>query len=80
MPSFANGVSAIMKNKCATCHSPGGQNSALPLTTYDQIYAARSGVLNQVYACRMPLAGSPPLTADERRLLIAWLACGAPNN
>jgi uncharacterized membrane protein len=69
-----------MQSHCLACHGPGGQQSSVPFTNYQQVFAYRSAILNQVYACRMPLAGSTPLTAQERTLLIGWLACGAPNN
>jgi uncharacterized membrane protein len=81
-PSFAGEVNAIIQDRCATCHAPGQQSPTLPMQTYDQILALalHRGMLNQVSTCRMPLAGGPPLTTDERQVLMAWLVCGAPNN
>lgn len=79
-PSFATDVQPILGNNCRTCHSPGGQESSIPLLTYDQVFQRRSSVLNQVHACRMPPDGSPAPSATERVLLQAWLVCGAPNN
>jgi uncharacterized membrane protein len=79
-PGFAASISGIIQNRCQSCHSPGGQQASVPFTSYQDIYARRSAILNQVYACRMPPAGAAEPTASERMQLIGWLACGAPNN
>jgi hypothetical protein len=79
-PSYASSVSAIIQNHCIVCHSPGGQQSSRPFTTYPEVFSYRSSILNMVYACRMPPAGQPQLAAAERTQLVDWLACGAPNN
>jgi uncharacterized membrane protein len=80
-PSFTAEVNSIIQSRCATCHLPGGLGGArVFLQTYDQIFAQRVPVLNQVSACRMPLVGAPPLTTEERQTLMAWLVCGALNN
>jgi uncharacterized membrane protein len=79
-PSYASSVSVIIQNRCLACHSPGGQYASMPFTTYQEVFAARSAILNQVYACRMPPAGATPPTSTERTQLLDWLTCGAPNN
>jgi uncharacterized membrane protein len=79
-PSYANEVSAIFTTHCTSCHSPGGENSSLPLDTYEQIFSNRRDVLDQVYSCLMPNTGGVPLSSDERAALLAWLVCGSPNN
>jgi uncharacterized membrane protein len=79
-PSYSTSVSAIFQNRCLSCHSPGGQAASKPFTTYQEVYSNRSAILNQVYACRMPLAGAPQPTLQERTQLLGWLVCGAPNN
>jgi uncharacterized membrane protein len=66
--------------RCRACHAPGGQEASIPFTTYEQIFARRSAILNQVYACKMPPEGAPAPSADERAQLLAWLVCGAPDN
>jgi len=47
-----------------------GASSRDPLGTYDDLFARRSAVLDQVYSCKMPLAGAEPLTASERADLL----------
>ena len=79
-PSYKTDVQPVMSARCLSCHAPGGQEAALPFTTYSQVFANRAAILDQTYACRMPPAGSPPPTAPERALLLHWLVCGAPNN
>jgi hypothetical protein len=79
-PSYAKDVATVIEQACAPCHAPGGQQASRPLVTYAGAFANRSAMLNQVHACRMPPLGSPPLSADGRKLLQEWLVCGAPNN
>jgi uncharacterized membrane protein len=80
VPSFASEIGPLISSRCAVCHTPGGQSADRLLTSYAQIFALRSSVLNQVYACKMPKAGAAPLSASERAALLAWLVCGAPMN
>ena len=61
------------------CHAPGGLSSH-PLVTWQEVNALEGAVLDQVYACRMPQAGSAPLTTAEREALLGWLVCGAPDD
>jgi uncharacterized membrane protein len=79
-PSFSGEVQAIIQSRCAACHAPGGQESTKPLLTYAQIYNLRTTILGQVSSCRMPLAGAPQLTPEERLALMGWVVCGSPNN
>jgi hypothetical protein len=79
-PSYQTAVAPIFNSYCLTCHSSGGQESSFPLETYEDIYSNRSEVLDQIYACRMPLSGQPQPTPSERVILLQWLVCGAPQN
>lgn len=79
-PSYAADVGAIIQSRCASCHAPGGEEPSMPLVTYDQIKARAPAMLTQVYACRMPKAGAPPLEPGQRQALLEWLVCKAPNN
>jgi len=82
-PSDAAGYEAtiapLLKKKCNFCHEPGGP-SALYFSTYDEVYTQRSTVLDQVYACKMPPVGYPPLSLTEREQLLGWLVCEAPDD
>jgi len=81
VPSFKTDVEPIFERRCWHCHANGGPEAASHnFSTYDNIYAQRSAILNQVYACHMPPAGQTPPTSDERAKLLAWLVCKAPNN
>ncbi len=79
-PSWSGAVSGIVGARCATCHAPGGLAAEKPLTSYTEVFPRRSAVLNQVYACLMPMTPDPPLSTDERQALLGWLVCGAPDN
>ena len=59
VPSYKSTIDPIIGARCRACHSAGGQESSIPFTTHDQVFAQRSAMLNQVYACKMPPAGSP---------------------
>ncbi len=73
-------MQAIVQSRCASCHAPGGLEATKPLLTYTQAYNLRTTILAQVSSCRMPLAGAPQLTPEERQALMGWIVCGAPNN
>jgi uncharacterized membrane protein len=73
-------VNAIIQDRCNPCHAPGGQEAVRPFQTYDQIYGDITTVLLNLRRCIMPPVTSPQLTADERAVLLAWIACGAMND
>jgi hypothetical protein len=79
-PSYQTDVAPMLAARCATCHSPGGAGSPFDFTTYDSVFANRSAILNQVYACNMPPKGAAGLDPAQRQTLLGWLVCGAPNN
>lgn len=70
----------VIQAACTPCHAPGGTESNRLLTDYGDLFRQRSGVLNQVHACKMPPSDGAPLSAAGRQTLQAWLVCGAPNN
>jgi uncharacterized membrane protein len=79
-PSYQGAIAPLISARCLICHSPGGQEQSIPFTTYQNVFAERSPMLDQVYACNMPPAGAQQLSSQERNLLLTWLVCGAPNN
>jgi hypothetical protein len=80
-PSWQAEVAPIVSRACAPCHGPGGVEAARPLATYDDVYAGRRAVLDQVYSCLMPQQGSGvALTSGEQLALLHWLVCDAPDN
>jgi len=76
-PTYADVAPAIDRG-CMPCHGPNGVAASRPLVTYDDVFRIRTTVLSLVYGCVMPPADAPPLTANDRRLLLSWLVCHAP--
>ena len=82
-PSFAQAVDPqVFQVSCVPCHRPGGEESKIPFTSYQQISVWATEIHNQVFeACAMPPPGAAQtLTDPQRQLLLDWLACGAPDN
>lgn len=79
-PSYSADIAPIVEIRCGACHAPGKPQASKTLVDYADLHALRGPVLNQVYACKMPPADQPQPTPDERRALLAWLVCGAPND
>lgn len=77
-PIYAD-VQPILTAHCTSCHSASGIESTRPLDSYDATFRTRTTVMTQLVKCAMPPAGEPKLSAEERRTLLAWLVCGAPN-
>jgi hypothetical protein len=74
------GVAAIVADKCVQCHRPGGVVAEKPFTDYAHVYSYRGVILSQIYSCYMPPPDASTLDPAERKLLLGWLVCGAPNN
>jgi hypothetical protein len=72
-------IAPVLATSCNVCHVPGGP-SVHYLETYAEVSALAGPVLDQVYACKMPPAGYPPLSSAERADLLGWLVCGAPDD
>jgi hypothetical protein len=80
-PSFAATIAPLVAARCVPCHGDGGPAANMPLGTQPQLAAQAASALTQVHGCTMPPAPTAtPLTAAERALFLAWLACGAPAN
>jgi hypothetical protein len=79
-PSYAQAIVPIFNGRCVVCHYPGTTIARNSFSTYAKVYGDRGTVLDQIYGCVMPPAGSPPLTPAERATVLAWLECGAPDN
>ena len=79
--SFATDVSPVIQSYCATnsgCHASGSTHGPGPLTTYSQIYSARSDIRTAVANGSMPQTGT--LSNDQKNAIICWIDSGAPNN
>jgi hypothetical protein len=79
--SFSSDVSPIIQSSCATnagCHASGSVNRPGALTTYSQIFNARSDIRSAVSSGAMPQNGS--LTTTQKNSIICWIDNGALNN
>lgn len=86
IPSFAGDVYPnVFGAVCARCHAPGGEESNIPLTSYQQIYGTGGTEAREIYfqvfqACLMPPASAPERLSDaQRQKLLDWFGCGAPD-
>lgn len=80
LPSYALEVAPIIETRCATCHYPGNMQTGEVFDEYDDVYSTRQTLLTRVYSCVMPPEGAASLTLVERRALLQWFVCGAPEN
>jgi hypothetical protein len=79
-PFYAD-VAPIIAARCSVCHHAGGLETKYTFDTYAEVHdntAIRTRILTQIYACRMPPPCAPDLSAEERRTMLKWLVCGAP--
>lgn len=79
-PSFGYdaGIGDILNARCRPCHAPGGIEQSILLSDYSHVYRERMTVGSQLVTCTMPPEGSPGLTDSERKQILDWLSCGAP--
>ncbi len=78
---FYEQVAPIFATRCAICHGASGLETKYRFDTYAQVHdvvATRTLILTQIYGCRMPPSCAPNLSPDERRTMLKWLVCGAP--
>jgi hypothetical protein len=78
--SFASDVSPIIQSVCATsgCHNAASTNGPGPLTTYQQVFNARTNIRTAVINGTMPKTGS--LSGDQKNAIVCWIDNGAFNN
>jgi hypothetical protein len=78
--SFAADVSALVASSCAGsgCHDAGSTRGPGALTSYNQIFSARSAIRRAVADGSMPQNGS--LSNAQKDAILCWIDSGAPNN
>src|SRR5580765_2641990 len=78
--SFTNDVNPIIQASCAIsgCHAAGSFNGPGALTTYSQIFNARSLIRTAIANGSMPKTGT--LTTAQRNTIICWIDNGAESN
>lgn len=76
---FATGVQPILKKYCNDCHSTKLKKGHLDLERYTSIDEIRKdlkpwqSMIEQIETGEMPPKGKPQPTADEKKLLLAWV-------
>ena len=78
--SFSANVQPITSTRCAIsgCHAAGSANGPGELTTYQQIFNARSQIRPAVLSGLMPQGST--LTQSQINSIVCWIDSGAPNN
>jgi cytochrome c5 len=79
-PSYAEQTAAMIDQRCTVCHFFGNTQSTQIFETYDDVFDQKRGMLTQIYSCRMPPEGAVQLSSEERKALLQWFVCGAPDN
>ena len=78
--SFSANVQATFQSSCSivSCHASGSTNGPGALTTYTQIFNARTSIRASVAAGTMPKSGT--ITTAQKNSILCWIDSGAPNN
>ncbi len=78
--AFAANVLPTFQSICTnvTCHNAGSINGPGELSTYTQIFNARSLIRAAVASGAMPK--NTTLTAAQKNAILCWVDGGAPNN
>lgn len=82
-------VEGVVDDKCNACHgSPLDFGAPMPLETWEDVHRRAPTDPREVWLVMeerigsvtdpMPPAGLPQLTAQDRQILDAWFAAGAP--
>ena len=80
-PSYRADVQPVLRERCFACHAGSGDEvEDHDFSTFEKVYAQRADIEGKVRARAMPPAGRPQLTETERRTLLAWIGCRAPEN
>jgi hypothetical protein len=79
--TFSTDASPVIQSYCATssgCHASGSSQGPGALTTYAQIYSARSAIRTSILNGSMPQNSS--LTNAQKNAVICWIDAGASDN
>jgi hypothetical protein len=84
-PSWQRDVQPLVQTFCLECHGEGGIEVAnFDYSTYQGVAAHASQMVTPVFQCTMPPVDVMPLpampTVAQRETILAWIACGAPDN
>ncbi len=78
--AYAADISPIIQASCTAsgCHAIGSANGPGALTTYSQIFNARSVIRAAVSSGLMPQGST--LTTSQKNSILCWIDSGAPEN
>ena len=78
--SFSANIQPITSTRCVIsgCHDAGSVNGPGPLTSYQQIFNARSSIRSAVATGLMPQGST--LTQSQINTILCWIDNGALNN
>jgi hypothetical protein len=78
--AFAADVNPIIQTRCAiaSCHETGSINGPGQLTSYQEIFNARTQIRAAVSSGIMPKNST--LTTSHKNSILCWIDGGAPNN
>lgn len=79
--SYATDVNPIIQSYCAInsgCHASGSSQGPGALTTYSQVYNARTSIRTAVANGSMPQNSS--LSSTQKNAILCWIDSGAANN
>jgi uncharacterized membrane protein len=80
-PSYRADVVPVLRERCFACHAGNGEEvDDHDFSTFEKVHAQRGDIEGKVRARAMPPAGRQQLTEPERRTLLSWLDCRAPEN
>ena len=76
----SEGVISLAEFEDAANLEVGDEVDDHDFSTFEKVHAQRADIEGKVRARAMPPAGRPQLTETERRTLLAWIGCRAPEN
>ena len=79
--TFSTDANPVIQSYCATnagCHGTASTHGTGALTTYSQIYSARSAIRTAILNGSMPKTGT--LSSTQKNAVICWIDAGASNN
>jgi len=80
-PSYRADIVPTLQQRCFTCHAGSGEEvEDHDFSTFEKVRAQRTAIEGKVRARAMPPVGRPQLSERERKEILAWVSCGAPDN
>lgn len=79
-PSYASDVSPALYTYCESCHGPGGQESDNVFSTYASAAAKSAKIAGEINGGSMPPKNATAIPSAEASIVLAWIACGSPDN